>query len=244
MTPPLTGLRVLEFAGLAPGPFCGLLCADYGADVVKLDRPTPNNNDNLTRGKRLLNVDLKSPSSLSLVTQLCSHADIIIDPYRPGLLEKLGLGPDVLCNLNPRLIYARLTGFRRDDRVYKNMAGHDINYLAISGALNSFSQGGGGDGRDKRPAFPANTLADFGGGGLVCFVGILLAVISRQSTGKGQVVEANMVDGVEYLSTFMRLAMQAGPAMGWGGKRGTNLLDGGAPFYDVYETADGGYMAV
>lgn len=195
--------------------------------------PTPAP-DLLTHTKRSLSINLKSAAGLALVKQLLLDADVLIDPFRPGTLERLGLGPDVVCSANKRLVYARLTGFRRDGK-YAAMAGHDINYLAVSGALSLL-------GRDPEPPTPpANILADFAGGGAVCFVGVLLALLARATGGEGQVVEANMVDGTAYLTAFARF-LQKTPV--WSGPRGWNLLDGGAPFYAAYRTADGGFMAV
>lgn len=222
------------------GPFAGLLLADYGALVLRLDRPvlpsapsTPS--DQLTRRKTSIPVDLKNPSAITLVKHLVKSVDVIIDPFRPGVLEKLGLGPDVLEKLNPRVILARMTGFRRDGK-YKDMAGHDINYIAVSGVLSLFGRKG------EKPYPPGNLMGDFAGGGAMCFIGILLALFSRISTGKGQVVEANMVDGSAILATMPRLGLKT-PT--WSAPRGTNMLDGGAPFYDTYECADSGkYMAV
>ncbi|KAI1262551.1 alpha-methylacyl-CoA racemase [Xylariaceae sp. FL1019] len=243
--PPLSGLKVLEFAGLAPGPFAGLLLADAGAHVLRIDRAIPGQThtsaitppateDMLTRHKRSIAVNLKSASGISLIKHLSKTADIIIDPFRPGVLEKLGLGPDVLSALNPRLIYGRMTGFRRDGK-YAAMAGHDINYLAVSGVLSMLGRDG------EKPHPPWNILADFAGGGATLFQGILMAVIARGRTGKGQIVEANMVDGANYLNTFPRLALKT--PLGDKG-RGRNQLDGGCPFYDTYQTKDGRYMSV
>ncbi|EDN02700.1 isopenicillin N-CoA epimerase [Histoplasma capsulatum] len=246
--PPLKDIRVLELAGLAPAPFAGLLLADYGASVLRIDRPhpqahsnhpgilPPETSDSLTRHKTSISIDLKSPASLSLLLSLISHADILIDPFRPGVLERLGLSPtDVLLKRNPRLIVARMTGFRRDGK-YKDMAGHDINYIAVSGVLALLGRAG------ERPYPPGNIVGDFAGGGAMCFLGILLALLSRHRTGKGQVVEANMVDGSAYLATFPRL-LQKRPM--WGSPRGQNVLDGGCPYYDIYETKDAGkYFAV
>lgn len=261
--PPLTGVRVLEFAGLAPGrcpritpdsiaspltsiagPFAGLLLADYGASVLRIDRAVPNlthsssvppaTADLLTRHKSSIAVDLKANAGISFVKSLVVHADIIIDPFRPGVLEKLGLSPDVLLKLNPRIILARMTGFRRDGK-YKDMAGHDINYIAVSGALSLLGR------KNEKPLPPANILGDFAGGGATLFQGILLALLAREKSGKGQVVEANMVDGSAYLVTFPRMLMKT-PM--WNNPRGENTLDSGSPFYDTYETKDGKYMAV
>jgi alpha-methylacyl-CoA racemase len=255
--PPLTGIRVLEFAGLAPGtiaspchaspsrrsrltfnegPFAGMLLADYGATVIRIDRaPAQPSTDQLIRRKTSMCVNLKSPGGLALIKQLIQHVDVIIDPFRPGVLEKTGLGPeDVLLKMNPRLIVGRMTGFRRDGK-YSMMAGHDINYIGVSGVLSMLGRKG------ENPYPPANILGDFAGGGAICFIGILLALISREKTGLGQVVEANMVDGSAFLATFLRFGMKTSL---WSGERGTNMLDTGAPFYETYETKDGKYMAV
>lgn len=233
---PLTDLKVLELSGLAPGPFCGFLLSSYGASVLRIDRPGPPSSDLLTSYKSSIALDLKSKSSHALLLSLVSKADVLIDPYRPGVLEKLGLDPvNVLQKINPRLITVRLTGFRRDGK-YKDMAGHDINYLAVSGVLSMLGA------KDTPPLPPGNVLADFAGGGHVAFTGVLLALIHRGVSGKGQVVEANMADGVNYLGTFPRLLTKN--AM-WSGPRGTNTLDGGAPYYGCYETKDAGqYMSV
>ncbi|KAK2811482.1 Isopenicillin N epimerase component 2 [Emmonsiellopsis sp. PD_5] len=245
-SPPLKGLRVLELAGLAPGPFAGLLLSDYGASVLRIDRPHPKAHsspndlptetpDVLTRHKTSISLDLKSPSSRAVLLSLVSNADILIDPFRPGVLEKLGLSPTtVLLQKNPRLIVARMTGFRRDGK-YKDMAGHDINYIAVSGVLGMLGRAG------EKPLAPGNIIGDFAGGGAMCFLGILLALLSRERTGKGQVVEANMVDGSAYLATMPRLSQKK---LSWGAPRGHNLLDSGCPYYDTYETRDGKYFAV
>ncbi|KAL2040615.1 hypothetical protein N7G274_006594 [Stereocaulon virgatum] len=241
--PPLEGLRVVELAGLAPAPFASLLLADYGAAVIRIDRahsnvhssePTPPTTDSLTRHKSSIALDLKSPSGLALLKNVLAHADVLIEPFRPGVLESLGLVPDHLLADNSRLIIARLTGFRRDGP-YSHMAGHDINYLAVSGILSQLGR------RGSPPYAPANILADFAGGGLMCAFGILAALLSRAQTGKGQIVEANMVDGSAYLGSFMRYAAKT-PM--WDQPRGENVLDGGCPWYEVYECRDGRYMAV
>ncbi|GME31957.1 Alpha-methylacyl- racemase [Neofusicoccum parvum] len=245
--PPLAGLRVLEFAGLAPGPFAGLLLADYGATVIRIDRahpashhtttstPAPSTADLLTRRKTSIAVDLKSARGVALVHALIPTADILIDPFRPGVLEKCNLAPSYLLKLNPRLIIARLTGFRRDGP-YAAMAGHDINYIAVSGVLGMLGR------KATKPYAPGNIVADFAGGGLTAFAGILLALVERERNGgRGQVVEANMVDGSAFLASFPRL-MAATPM--WDRPRGENVLDGGCPWYDTYETRDGKYVAV
>jgi alpha-methylacyl-CoA racemase len=190
----------------------------------------------LTRHKTSIAVDLKSTSGIALLKDLLNHVDVVIDPFRPGVLEKLGLGPSVLLAVNPRVILARMTGFRRDGK-YSQMAGHDINYIAVSGVLAQLGRAG----PTERPYPPGNVLGDFAGGGAICFLGILLALLSRVQTGRGQVVEANMVDGASYLGTFPRLNRKT-PL--WSGERGTNMLDGGSPYYDIYFTKDGKHMAV
>ncbi|CAH0024205.1 unnamed protein product [Clonostachys rhizophaga] len=243
--PPLKGIKVIEFAGLAPGPFAGLLLAEAGASVLRVDRAVPGQthtpgeqppptNDMLCRHKSSIAVNLKDPQGVALVKELVSQSDVLIDPFRPGVLEKLGLGPEALLQLNPRLVYGRMTGFRRDGK-YAAMAGHDINYLAVSGVLGLLGRDG------EKPHPPWNILADFAGGGATLFQGVLMALLSRGSTGRGQVVEANMVDGSSYLATFPRLALKT--PMGNRG-RGRNVLDGGCPWYDTYETKDGKYMSV
>ncbi|KAK2048895.1 CoA-transferase family III [Colletotrichum somersetense] len=239
--PPLAGIKVLEFAGLAPGPFAGMLLADAGASVIRVDRalegsrtPLPTA-DMLARHKASVAVDLKSPAGVAFVKRLAAEADVLIDPFRPGVLEKLGLGPEVLRRANRGLVYGRMTGFRRDGR-YRDMAGHDINYLAVSGALSLLGREG------EKPHPPWNILADFAGGGAVLFQGVLMALLARaRNGGAGQVVEANMVDGSSYLATFPRFALKN--ALGDNG-RGRNMLDGGCPYYDTYETKDGKYVAV
>ncbi|KAH6986502.1 alpha-methylacyl-CoA racemase [Ilyonectria sp. MPI-CAGE-AT-0026] len=235
--PPLTGVRVIELAGLAPGPFCGQLLSSYGASVLRIDRPGDViNPDILTSYKSSFVLDLKSASCIQLLKSLIANVDILIDPFRPGVLEKSGLDPvNTLLTTNPRLIVLRLTGFRRDGK-YKDMAGHDINYLAVSGVLGMLGNKG------EPPTPPGNILADYAGGGLVAFAGVLLALIHRGVSGKGQVVEANMVDGVSYLGTVPRLRTKY-PV--WNGEKGTNLLDGGCPYYQCYECSDPGkYMSV
>ncbi|KAF7716677.1 Isopenicillin N epimerase component [Penicillium ucsense] len=234
--PPLTGIRVLELAGLAPGPFAGLLLADYGASVLRIDRPSAVSMDSLTRRKTSISLDLRDRQSREIFLRLLTNTDVLIDPFRPGVLERLGLSPtEVLLKHNPRLIVARMTGFRRDGK-YKDMAGHDINYIAVSGVLSMLGRAG------DKPYAPGNILGDFAGGGAMCFLGILLALMARTSTGQGQVVEANMVDGSAYLATFPRLATRTGA---WDQPRGENLLDSGCPYYDTYETKDRGqYFAV
>jgi alpha-methylacyl-CoA racemase len=220
------------------------LLADYGATVLRLDRadpqahtadPPPATSDQLTRHKSSVTVNTKSSEGIALIKSLIPHVDVVIDPFRPGVLEKMGLGPEeVLQKLNPRLVIGRMTGFRRDGK-YKDMAGHDINYIAVSGVLSMLGRQG------EPPLPPGNILGDFAGGGAVCFMGILLALFQRERTGRGQVVEANMVDGSAHLASMPRFNLKT-PM--WSEERGTNILDGGCPYYDTYQTRDGRYMAV
>ncbi|KAI4253356.1 MAG: hypothetical protein LQ352_003738 [Teloschistes flavicans] len=243
MTPPLDGVRVVELAGLAPAPFAALLLADYGASVLRIDRPHPLAHsetppeptpDLLARRKSSIAVDLKSSGGIALLESILCHVDVLLDPFRPGVLESLLSSFEGVLAKNPRLIIARLTGFRRDGP-YASMAGHDINYLAVCGVLSQLGR------TEAAPYAPANILADFAGGGLMCAFGILLALFARTTSGKGQVVENNMVNGVAYLGTFMRYARMTRL---WDQPRGENVLDGGCPWYDVYECKDGGFMAV
>jgi alpha-methylacyl-CoA racemase len=213
-----------------------MLLADYGATVLRVDRaPVQPSSDQLTRRKTSICVNMKSPAGIALIKKILPSIDIVIDPFRPGVLEKLGLGPEsVMLKINPRLIVGRMTGFRRDGK-YSMMAGHDINYIAVSGVLSLFGRKG------EKPYPPGNVVGDFAGGGAMCFLGILLALLARDRTGFGQVVEANMVDGSNILATMPRLGLKTEV---WSAERGTNMLDGGAPFYGTYETRDGKYMAV
>ncbi|KAK5258973.1 hypothetical protein LTR20_008760 [Exophiala xenobiotica] len=250
----LSGIRVLELAGLAPGPFAGMMLADYGASVLRVDRVTPPSTpspDVLVRGKSSITIDLKTPAGRESFLQLIRAVDVLIDPFRPGVLEKLDLDPrSVLLKLHPRLVVARLTGFRRDGN-YATMAGHDINYLAVSGVLDMLGPVGPVEPQQQQqqqrrplpPSPPGNLLADFAGGGHMCVTGILLALLYRDRTGEGQIVEVNMVDGVSYLATASRLSQKI-PGQ-WDRPRGENLVDGGCPYYNVYECKDPGrYMSV
>jgi alpha-methylacyl-CoA racemase len=230
----LQGIRVVEMAGLAPAPFCGMILADFGADVVRVDRVGAATFDYLARGKRSVAVNLKSPDGVETVLRLVDRADVLLEPYRPGVMERLGLGPEIACARNSRLVYARLTGFGQDGP-YASMAGHDINYIALSGALSLLGR------RGENPLPPINLLGDFAGGGMLCALGIALALLERAQSGRGQVVDAAMVDGAAYLSTFIYKFRNAGM---WRDERGTNLLDGGAPFYGTYRTKDGQFMSV
>nr|P70473.3 RecName: Full=Alpha-methylacyl-CoA racemase; AltName: Full=2-arylpropionyl-CoA epimerase; AltName: Full=2-methylacyl-CoA racemase [Rattus norvegicus] len=231
----LRGVRVLELAGLAPGPFCGMILADFGAEVVLVDRlGSVNHPSHLARGKRSLALDLKRSPGAAVLRRMCARADVLLEPFRCGVMEKLQLGPETLRQDNPKLIYARLSGFGQSG-IFSKVAGHDINYVALSGVLSKIGRSG------ENPYPPLNLLADFGGGGLMCTLGILLALFERTRSGLGQVIDANMVEGTAYLSTFLWKTQ----AMGlWAQPRGQNLLDGGAPFYTTYKTADGEFMAV
>lgn len=230
----LQGIRVVEMAGLAPAPFCGMILADFGADVVRVDRVGAGSMDQLARGKRSLAVNLKSAAGVETVLRLIEKADVLLEPYRPGVMERLGLGPDVAQARNQRLVYARLTGFGQDGP-YAGMAGHDINYIAISGALSLLGRKG------EKPLPPVNLLGDFAGGGMLCALGICLALLERGHSGRGQVVDAAMVDGAAYLSSFVYKFRNSGM---WRDERGTNMLDTGAPFYDTYRTKDGQFVSV
>ncbi|KAG6831803.1 hypothetical protein H0H92_007480 [Tricholoma furcatifolium] len=238
----LAGIKVVEFAGLAPGPYAGLILADNGATVIRIDKPDSLSGDVLCRGKRSIAVNPKIPSGQKALLKLISSADILIDPFRPGVLERLGLGPEVFLGnsvqkgLNPKLIYARIAGFPRTGP-HKDMAGHDINYIALSGALGMLP------GLEK-PNFPLNLLADFAGGGMTCALGILLALIERGKSGRGQVVNTDMVSGARYIAAYPLIHSLIPQSRVFGNGRGKNLLDGGAPFYDVYVCQDGLYMSV
>ncbi|XP_072215877.1 alpha-methylacyl-CoA racemase isoform X1 [Excalfactoria chinensis] len=232
----LSGLRVLELAGLAPAPLCGMILADFGARVVRVDRAPRSAvaTDVQGRGKRSLALDLKRPPGAAALRRLCGRADVLIEPFRHGVMEKLGLGPEVLLHENPRLIYARLTGFGQTGK-YAKSAGHDINYVALSGVLSKLGRKG------ENPYAPLNLLADFAGGGVLCALGIIIALYERTISGKGQVVDASMVEGIAYISSFLWKSQNLGL---WNRPRGENLLDSGAPFYETYKTSDGKFMAV
>jgi len=236
---PLSGLRIVELASLAPAPFGCMLLADLGADVIRVERTVDTTavrgpGGPLDRGRRSIRVDLKSEGGSAAVRRLASVADVFVEGFRPGVAERLGLGPDALLDLNPRLVYARMTGWGQTGPL-ADRAGHDINYVSVAGALEPL----GREGENPHPAI--NLLGDFAGGGMLLALGILAAVVERERSGLGQVVDAAMVDGAATLTTFLH-AMRADGR--WSGERGTNLLDGGAAFYETYKTADGGYMAV
>ncbi|MGI5175296.1 CaiB/BaiF CoA transferase family protein [Dactylosporangium sp. CA-152071] len=241
MTGPLTGVRVLELAGIGPGPFAAMLLADLGADVVRVDRPEPGplaagdpRTDLLNRGKRSIVVDLKDPAGAGRVLDLAAKADIVVEGWRPGVAERLGVGPDAALERNPALVYGRMTGWGQDGPLART-AGHDVDYIALAGALHPIGAA------DGPPQIPLNLVGDFGGGSLYLVVGCLAALHVARTTGVGQVVDAAIVDGTAHLTTMFAGFLATGA---WRPQRGRNLLDGGAPFYAVYATADGGHMAV
>ncbi|MCG8919917.1 CoA transferase [Actinokineospora sp. PR83] len=237
---PLTGIRVVELAGLAPAPFACTVLADLGAEVVRVDRARPGADvlsfpdDPLTRSRRWIGVDVKAPEGLELVLRLVDRADVLVEGFRPGVAERMGLGPDALLARNPGLVYGRVTGWGQDGPLAPT-AGHDINYIALAGALDPIGEAG------RKPVPPVNILGDFAGGGLVLAMGVLAALVERQTSGKGQVVDTSMVEGAAFLTTHLHGLRNIGM---WPNGRGENLLDGGAPFYDTYETADGKYVAI
>jgi len=193
----LRGLKVVELAGLAPAPVCGMVLADYGAKVIRVDKVGGGLNYDVTaRGKRSIALNLKKPEGVNVLRKLCGSADVLIEPFRPGVMERLGLGPEVVTKENPRLVYARLTGFGQSGP-YKDMAGHDINYLALSGVLNSLGR------KNENPLAPINLLADFAGGSFVCAMGIMAALLERGVSGKGQVVDSCMVEGAAYVGSWL-----------------------------------------
>lgn len=234
---PLAGVRVLELAGLAPGPFAGMMLADHGAEVLRVDRVQAVSDvprrDVMDRGKRTIGLDLKAPKGVEAFKCLVAHADVVIEVFRPGVAERLGIGPADLHAVNDRLIYGRMTGWGQDGPLAPT-AGHDIDYLAIAGVLSMLGRA------SEPPTPPINILGDFAGGGLMLAYGVLLALFERERTGKGQVIDAAMVDGAAVLFAMFYRGVQSGA---WGA-RGTNLLDTGAPMYDTYEAADGGFLAV
>jgi alpha-methylacyl-CoA racemase len=238
-TGPLTGIRVVELAGLGPGPYACMQLAELGAEVVKVDRPgggassTPAEQEALHRSRPSVAVDLKNPAGRDVVLRLLDSADVLVEGLRPGVTERLGLGPEECLARNPRLVYARMTGWGQDGP-FARTAGHDINYLSLTGALHAI-------GTAERPIPPLNVGADFGGGSMFLLVGILSALVERASSGRGQVVDAAMVDGASSLITMMYGMLAAGR---WVDRREANLLDGGAPFYTTYECADGRHVAV
>ncbi|KAM8961173.1 alpha-methylacyl-CoA racemase [Pelodytes ibericus] len=231
----LAGVRVLELAGLAPAPFCGMILADFGAQVIRIDKASSfTSMDPMGRGKRSIALNLKSPQGVGILKKLCKNSDVLIEPFRHGVMESLGLGPEVILQENPQLIYARLTGFGQSGK-YAKAAGHDINYVSISGLMSKLGS------KQENPMSPLNLLADFAGGSVICALGIMMSLFERTRSGQGQVVDSSMVEGAAYLGSFVWKSQTLGL---WSRSRGENLLDGGAPFYCTYRTSDGKYMAV
>jgi alpha-methylacyl-CoA racemase len=234
MAGPLTGLRVVELAGIGPGPHAAMILGDLGADVARVDRPGASGSDPTLRNRRFVIADLKSDEGRELVLKLVAKADVLIEGFRPGVTERLGLGPDDCAKVNDRLVYARMTGWGQTGP-RSQQAGHDINYISLNGVLHSIGR------VNERPVPPLNLVGDFGGGSMFLLVGILSALWERQTSGKGQVVDAAMVDGSSVLAQMMWGMREMGI---WTDERGTNMLDGGAPYYDTYECADGRYVSV
>ena len=239
---PLQGIKVIEIAGIGPGPFCAMMLADMGAEVLRVDRasnvrgqnPEQPPADVLARGRRNIAVDLKNPQGVETVLRLADQADVLIEGFRPGVTDRLGIGPDTCLARNPRLIYGRMTGWGQDGPLAQ-AAGHDINYIALSGVLHAIGRAGG------PPVPPLNLVGDFGGGGMLLAFGVVAALVERASSGKGQVIDAAMVDGAALLAAALHGMRTTG---GFIEQRGANLLDSGSHFYDVYETADGKYISI
>ncbi len=239
---PLTGTKIIELAGLGPAPFGAMVLADLGAAVIRVERagavrPDPTgmtSGDLLNRGKRSIGVDLKHPAGLETVLRLVDTADALVEGFRPGVVERLGVGPDECLQRNPALVYGRMTGWGQDGP-YASAAGHDINYVALSGTLHAIGRSG------QAPVPPMNLVGDFGGGGMLLAVGVLAALVEAGRSGQGQVIDAAMVDGSALLAMMTHSMLQGGL---WRDERGVNLLDTGAHFYDVYETADAKYVSI
>jgi len=233
---PLTGLKIVEFAGIGPGPFCGMLLSDLGADVVRIDRKGPGRGsptDVTGRGRRSVALDLKDPAAIEACLKLAEKADVLFEGFRPGVMERLGLGPDVALKRNPKLVYGRMTGWGQTGPL-SQAAGHDMNYIAITGALHAI-------GTEDKPVPPLNLVGDFGGGALYLAFGLLAGVIQARETGKGQVVDCAMSDGAASLMAMFYGMKAAG---GMKDERRANLLDGGAHFYDTYQCSDGKWISV
>lgn len=241
MSGPLSGYRIVEIAGIGPGPFCGMMLADMGADVVRVDRSgavadvSTNSPEVLNRSRKSIGVNLKHPDGVEVVMKLVETADGLIEGFRPGVAERLGIGPEACWERNPGLVYGRMTGWGQDGPL-SHTAGHDIDYIAVSGVLGAIGREG------ERPVPPLNLVGDFGGGGMFLAFGMVCGLLEAQESGIGQVIDAAMTDGSAVLSTFIYGLAASG--MWHMDKKGVNLLDGGAPWYDTYETSDGKYMAV
>jgi alpha-methylacyl-CoA racemase len=239
---PLTGYRIIEFQGIGPGPFCGMMLSDMGADVVRIDRaervhggdPASPPGDLLARGRRSIGVDLKNADGVEVALKLIEGADAAFEGFRPGVMERLGLGPDICLERNPKLVYGRMTGWGQEGP-YAQMAGHDINYISLAGVLAPITRGGG------TPVPPLNLVGDFGGGGMLLALGMVAALLEAQKSGKGQVVDAAMVDGSSVLATSVHGGLASG---GWSPEHASNVLDTGSHYYDAYETSDGKYISL
>lgn len=241
MTGPLAGQRVVELAGLGPAPFAGMFLAELGAEVVRIERPDGNavmqgleRFDLTNRGKRSVVLDLKRPEALAAARALVDGADVLLEGFRPGVAERIGLGPEECLERNPRLVYGRMTGWGQTGPLAAS-AGHDLDYIAVAGALAAIGPEG------AAPAIPLNLVGDFGGGATYLVIGVLAALVERAGSGRGQVIDAAIVDGVPHLMASVHMFLAAGA---WTTDRGVNLLDGGRPYYAVYRTRDGGHMAV
>ncbi|WP_309623462.1 CaiB/BaiF CoA-transferase family protein [Novosphingobium sp.] len=237
----LQGVTVIELAGIGPGPFCGMMLADHGARVIRVERPgssgrfgTSGNRDILNRNRERIELDLKDHAAIEQLKDMVKEADALIEGYRPGVIERMGIGPDVLLALNPKLVIGRMTGWGQQGPMAP-LAGHDINYIALTGALHSYGRAG------EKPTFPVNAVGDFGGGGMMLAFGVVAGVLHARSGGQGQVVDCAMIDGAAILSAMTYTFLGNGQ---WRDERGVNLLDSGAHFYDTYETSDGKYISL
>ena len=235
---PLSGVRIIELAGIGPGPFCGMMLSDMGAEVIRIDRPAKSSVrrtiDVLARGRKSIAVDLKTKAGVETVLRLCESADALFEGFRPGVTERLGLGPELCMARNPKLVYGRMTGWGQEGPMAQ-AAGHDINYISLAGALHAIGNKGG------KPVPPLNLVGDFGGGGMLLAFGLVCGILEARGSGKGQVIDSAMVDGAASLMA-MFFSMQAVGAMNH--ERANNMLDGGAHFYDTYETSDGKYISL
>ena len=239
---PLAGVTIIELAGIGPAPFASMLLADMGANLIRIDRARgdepgirlPYRLNVMNRGRRSLSVNLKSPAGIATVLKLVEQADAFIEGFRPGVTERLGLGPEACLARNPRLIYGRMTGYGQDGPM-ASVAGHDINYIALSGVLSMIGE------RDRKPVAPLNLVGDFGGGGMFLAFGVVCGILEARASGKGQVIDCAMVEGAAMLANIFNSFRALGQLEP---QRGANVLDGGAHFYDTYETRDGGYVAV
>ncbi len=240
MAGPLQGLKVIEMVGIGPAPFCAMMLADLGAEVIRIDRPRPDASarqarfDVTARGRRSVSIDMRKPGAVDTVLALVEQADILLEGFRPGVMERMGLGPDVCLARNPKLVFGRMTGWGQDGPMAQ-AAGHDINYIALAGALHAIGRSG------EAPVVPLNYIGDFGGGGMLLAFGVMCALHEVRQSGKGQVVDAAMTDGTAALSAMMFGFKAAGTISN---QRGENTLDGGAHFYDTYACADGKYVAI